>query len=292
MAELSLGITMLLTSRSMSPIELAKEVEGRGFDTLYFAEHSHIPASRKTPFPGASAKRPELPDIYWHLNGQLASVAMAAAASTTLTLGTAVTLLAQHDPLWLAKELATIDHHSGGRLEFGVGFGWNREEYEAHGYPWGGRRERTADCLAAMQALWTDHEASSAGTQFSLEPSWSYPKTVRPGGPPVLLGAAVGPKMLASFTEWADGWMPILTPTLDLVGDLTRIRAALEAAGRDPASLLVSAMNAPKTPAELSALVDLGVQKAAFTVWAEDPDMIRQQLDQFASIRDDYRQGA
>ena len=282
------GITLLSTSRSLAPAVLAREVEDRGFDSLWFAEHSHIPASRRTPFPGASPKRPELPDVYWHLNGQTASMAMAAAATSDLTIGSSVTLVAQHDPIWLAKELATIDHHSAGRLELGVGFGWNREEYEAHGHDWSRRRERTADCIAIMRSLWTDDESSHAGTEASLEPSWSWPKAVRDGGPPVLLGAAVGPKMLAAAADWADGWMPILTPALDLDGDIERLRRAFSDAGRDPDALLVTAMNAPHDAAALDDLFRRGVRHGALTVWAEEPDDIRRALDGFARIRSDY----
>lgn len=285
---MALGITMLSTCRSLPPAELAREVESRGFDSLWFAEHSHIPASRRTPFPGASPKRPELPDVYWHINGQIAAMAMAAAVTTDLILGTSVTLVAQHDPIWLAKELATIDHHTGGRVQLGVGFGWNREEYEAHGHDWARRRARTADCLAVMRSLWIDDESRHDGDEVSLEPSWSWPKSPRAGGPPVLLGAAVGPKMLDATVAWADGWMPILVPGLDLDGDIAQIRAAFEAGGRDPDSLQVTAMNAPHDAASLGALHAGGVRHAAFTVWAEDPDDVRSALDRFASIRADY----
>lgn len=272
----------------MPPAELAREVEQRGFDSLWFAEHSHIPASRLTPFPGASPKRPELPDVYWHLNGQLTSMAMAVAVTTDLTIGSAVTLVAQHDPIWLAKELATIDHHSDGRLVVGVGFGWNREEYEAHGHVWADRRDRTADCLGVMRSLWTEPEASWEGSEASLETSWSWPKSPQPGGPPVLVGSAVGPKMLQATAAWADGWMPILTPAVDLEADLGRLRFAFEDAGRDPATLQVTTMNAPADPEQLTSLESLGVQHGVFTVWSEDPDVMRQTLDKFAAVREAY----
>lgn len=285
---LALGITMLSTSRSLPPAVLAREVEARRFESLWFAEHSHIPASRETPFPGAAPGRETLPDVYWHLNGQLASMAMATAATTELTIGSSVTLVAQHDPIWLAKELATIDHHGGGRLVVGVGFGWNREEYEAHGLEFGRRRARTADCVGILRSLWTDHPAEWSGAEVSLAASWSFPKSTRPGGPDLLLGAAVGPKMLAALADWADGWLPILTPRHDLAADLTRIRLALAAAGRDPEALLVDAMNAPADPAALASLHELGLRRAAFTVWAEAPDDVLAALDRFAAIRDDY----
>jgi probable F420-dependent oxidoreductase len=280
---ISLGITNMLTSRSLSPTRLAGEVEARGFDALYFAEHSHIPASRLTRFPGASQKRPELPDRYWHLTGQLTAMAMAVAVTERLIVGSSVCLIAQHDPIWLAKELATIDHVSGGRLELGIGFGWNREEYEAHGLEWPRRHTRAADCVGTMRALWTDHEASWEGTEFALAPSWSYPKTVRTGGPKILFGTGTGPKARAAMAEWGDGWMPILVPGLDLRAELDNLRGDFAAAGRDPAELSVVAMNAPHDVAALHELEELGVQRAAFTVWGEEPDDILRELDVFAA---------
>jgi probable F420-dependent oxidoreductase len=285
---LDFGITTLLTSRSMSPARLAREVEDRGFTSLWLPEHSHIPASRATPFPGAAPGREELPDRYWHLNGQVASMAMAVATTERLLVGSAVTLVAQHDPIWLAKEVATIDHHSGGRLALGVGYGWNREEYEAHGHRWDRRRERTTDCIGIMRSLWNDDEASWDGAEASLAPSWSFPKSTRPGGPELLLGAAIGPRMLEGFGAWADGWMPIRTPALDLSTALPRLRAAIERAGRDPAGLGVTVMNAPRDPAALEALADelegCAVRRAVFTVWPEDDDEILAALDDVHNV--------
>jgi probable F420-dependent oxidoreductase len=277
------GITMFSTCRGMSPAKLAVAVEERGFASLHLPEHSHIPASRLTPFPGASPSRPELPDIYWHLNGLVTSLAMAAAATETLVVGSSVMLLPQHDPIWLAKELATIDHYAGGRLELGVGFGWNREELEAHGIDWATRRERARDCIGVMRALWRDHPASFKGEIVGLEPSWAYPKP--PGdGPPVLLGGGLEPLMLRHLVEWADGWIPILHPRMDLATEVTRLRAAFEDAGRDPAGALVTACNAPQDAAGLAGLSDLGVQRAALTVWAEAESDVLRELDRLAPL--------
>jgi probable F420-dependent oxidoreductase len=281
---LSIGITMLLTDRSIAPHGLARAVEDRGFDAIYFAEHSHIPASRETKFPGASPSRPELPDVYWHLQGQVASLAMAAAVTERITLGTSVTLVPQHDPIWLAKELATIDHVSGGRLELGVGYGWNREEYEAHGRDFTERRARTADCIAIMRSLWTDEVSVHDGDHASLADSWSWPKSPQRRGPRVLLGSALGPKTLAAMAAWADGWMPIRTPELDLPRDLERVRRAFEDAGRDPASVYTVVMNGPTDRAGLDQLVELGVQGVALTVWAEEPDDVLSTLDRFGEL--------
>ena len=282
---MQLGITMFSTCRGMSPGDLALACEERGFTSLPLAEHSHIPISRHSPFPGASPTRPNLPDVYWHINGPVTSLAMAAVVTERLVVGSSVTLLCQQDPIHLAKELATIDHYSGGgRVEVGVGFGWNREEMEAHGAVWSTRRERVRDAVAIMRALWRDHEASYAGEVLSLEPSWSYPKSVSPDGLPVLLGGVIAPKMLAHLVEWADGWIPILTPAIDLAADVATLRQAFEDAGRDPDSLRITICNAPSDAAGLEGLAALGVQRAALTVWAETRDDVLHQLDHFSRI--------
>jgi probable F420-dependent oxidoreductase len=280
-----MGVTMLTTWRGLHPARFATEVEERELDGIWIPEHSHIPASRRTPFPGASAKLPELPDVYWNLNGQLTSLAMAAAVTTRITLGTAVTLIAQHDPIWLAKELATLDHHSGGRVELGVGFGWNREELEDHGIDWTSRRARAGECVEVMRRLWTDEEAAFDGEHFSLEPSWANPKPAQAGGPPVLLGSELGPRTIAAMAQWCDGWMPILKASRDLPAELAAVRAGYEAAGRDPDALRVTGMNAPTDPASLADLASLGVDTVAFTIWEKEPDGILRALDRFAEAR-------
>lgn len=279
---MELGITMLTTWRSLAPARLAVEVESRGFESLWVPEHSHIPASRLTPFPGAAPGREELPDVYWNLNDQLVSMAMAAAATDRLVLGSAVTLVAQHDPIWLAKQLATLDHHSGGRIELGVGFGWNREEYEAHGHRWDQRHARTRDAIGLMRALWSEEDAVYAGETMTLDASWAWPKPTRPI--PVVLGGGAGPRLRRHLVDWADGWMPIRTPARPLAEDLDAIRAHAADAGRDPASIRVTVMNAPRNTDELDELRELGVERAVFTIWPQEPDAVLRALDDHAEV--------
>ena len=250
---------MLATCHTLPPDHLAKEVEDRGFESLWLPEHSHIPSSRATPFPGAAPGREELPDVYWHLNDQLVSLSMAAAATDTLVLGTAVTLVAQHDPVWLAKQIATLDFHSGGRVELGVGFGWNREEYESHGYKFSDRYTRTRDNIGIMKALWTQDEAAFDGTLQSLEPSWSWPKPA--GDIPLLVGGGSGPKLLGHLFEWGDGWMPIRSPKGSFAKEVIKVRRLAEEAGRDPASISMTVMNAPKDVDELEELAQLNIDR-------------------------------
>lgn len=286
MAVPAIGITLFPTSRTLPPAQLAVEVESRGFESLWLPEHSHIPASRTTRWPGARPGSDDpLPDYYWHINDQIVSLSMAAAVTTTLRLGTAVTLVPQHDPIWLAKQVATLDHLSGGRVELGVGFAWNREQCESHGVPFAQRRELTEDYVGIMRALWTQDEASYEGRLRSLEPSWAYPKPAQVGGPPIRLGGGWGRKLMEHMCRWADGWMPISArPSLEK--RLAVMRQAAEEHGRDPATLSVTVMGAVEDPAGLANLGDEGVDRAVLTVWTEDPSELLREFDRLAAIKD------
>ncbi|MEO1061165.1 MAG: TIGR03619 family F420-dependent LLM class oxidoreductase [Actinomycetota bacterium] len=248
-------------------------------------EHSHIPASRETPWPGSPDGSAPLPDMYWHLNDQVVGLAMAAAVTTDLVLGTAVTLVAQHDPIWLAKQLATLDSLSGGRLRLGVGFGWNREQGDQHGVPFAERRQLTEDHLGIMRALWSDEEAEYAGALRSLAPSWAHPKPAQVGGPPVLLGGGWGPVLFDAITRYGDGWMPISARS-SIRDRLDPLRRRFEEAGRDPDGIQVAIMGATTDPSGLLALGDEGVQRAILTVWSEDRDEILRTLDDYQQVKD------
>lgn len=283
-----IGITLFSTDRSMHPTELAREVESRGFESLFLPEHSHIPASRRTPWPGARPGDEELPEYYWRLNDQIVSLSMAAAVTERLVLGTAVTLVPQHDPIWLAKQVATLDSLSGGRVVLGVGFGWNREQAEHHGVPFARRRQLREEHLGVMRALWRDHDASYDGGLVSLAPSWAYPKPHRPGGPPVLLGGGWGPKLFDTIARCADGWMPI-SARHSLADRLAPLRERFAAAHRDPAQVTVTVAGATTDPAGLAALGREGVDRAVLTIWGEDRDQILRTLDAYADVKDAVR---
>lgn len=281
----SIGITLFPTDRSIPPAELAREIEDRGFESFWVPEHSHIPTSRDTPWPGSPDGSAPLPDSYWHLNDQLVGLSMAAAVTTDLVLGTAVTLVAQHDPIWLAKQLATLDSLSGGRLALGVGFGWNREQGDQHGVPFGDRRQLTEDHLGIMRALWTEEEASYDGGLRSLRPSWAHPKPAQPGGPPVLLGGGWGPVLFDAIARYGDGWMPI-SARWSIIERLEPLRRRFEEVGRDPDDIEVAIMGATTDPAGLVQLGSEGVGRAILTVWSEDRDEILRTLDEYRSVKD------
>lgn len=279
----AIGITLMTTDRGLHPTELARAVEDRGFESLFLPEHSCIPVSRETPWPGARPGAEELPDHYARMLDQTVALSMAAAVTERLVLGTAITLVAQHDPVWLAKQLATLDHLSGGRVVLGVGFGWNREEARQHGVRWRTRRRLVEEHLGLMRSLWRDEVASYDGELVGLEPSWAWPKPTRPEGPPVLLGGGWGPVLFDAIARYADGWMPI-SARGSLHDRLEPLRRRFEANGRDPDSIRVAVMGASTDPAALRALGDEGVERAVLTVWSEDRDEILRTLDDYAEV--------
>jgi probable F420-dependent oxidoreductase len=279
----AIGITLFPTDRSIHPVELARAVEERGFESLFLPEHSHIPASRRTAWPGARPGAEDLPDVYWHLHDQVVALSMAAAVTEHLVLGTAVTLVAQHDPIWLAKQVASLDALSAGRVVLGVGFGWNREQGEHHGVDHASRRQRTEEHLAVMRALWTQEEAAFHGELVDLEPSWAWPKPARAGGPPVLLGGGWGPRLFDAITRYADGWMPI-SARHTLADRIAPLRARFEAAGRDPDTVRITVAGATTDPAGLLTLGAEGVERTLLTVWDEGRDAVLRRLDEFAEI--------
>src|SRR5690625_3426376 len=231
---LRLGLNLMATDRTWDIAELARAAETRGFDSLWLAEHTHIPTSRRTPpATGAAA----LPDDYKRTLDPLVALTAAAAATDQLRLGTGVLLPAQREPLVTAKAIATLDHIARGRVDLGVGFGWNEDEMEDHGVTYRSRRAIAREHVLAMQALWSEDQASFDGDHVTFPPTWSWPKPVqaRPDGRrgvPVLLGGAAGPKLFSHIVEYGAGWAPFGGSGLS--DDLPRLRRTLAEAGRDP----------------------------------------------------------
>ena len=282
-----LGITSMLTDLTMTPAELAVATEERGFDSLWLPEHSHIPTSRESPWPGSKPGSDEpLPYYYARYLDLFVGLSMAAAVTERLVLGTSVCLVAQHDPIWLAKQVSSLDHLSGGRVILGIGYGWNQEEAANHGMTeWSARREVVREKVEAMRSLWTDDVGSYDGTHVKVAPSWMWPKPAQPGGPPVILGGAWGPKLFDAIARWGDGWMPI-TARPSLAGRIDGLWEACERVGRDRATLEINAIGAATEVAALANLRDEGVHRAILTVWDEDRDAAMRTLDRFAAVRD------
>jgi probable F420-dependent oxidoreductase len=255
------GITIHTTDYAMSPVELAREVEDRGFWSLYVPEHTHIPTSRRTPAPTGDA---ELHPMYLRTYDPYIALAAAASVTSTLRLGTGVALPAQHDAIALAKEVATLDFISGGRFVWGVGFGWNREEAENHGVDFALRRDVVGETVRAAQALWASDVAEFHGRHVSFEPSWQWPKPVQQPGPPVLIGSAPGPKAFAAIAAYGDGWMPIGGGGARAA--LPELRRIMEQAGRDPANLAIVPLGIGPEPAKIDYYQSIGCTEVVFRV--------------------------
>jgi probable F420-dependent oxidoreductase len=273
------GVFIFPTDTAIRPDHLAREVEARGFDSLWFPEHSHIPTSRETPWGGVKGANP-LPEQYWRSHDAFVALAYAASVTERLKLGTGITLMAQRDPIWTAKEVASLDHLSGGRVLFGVGYGWNKEEMAQHGVSYAERRELMREKILVMKALWTMDEAAFQGERLVLEPSWAWPKPVQSPHPPILMGAAAGPRTTTDMVEFCDGWMPLATRH-DIVDQVARVREAVADAGRDPARFTITAYSAKLEVVDR--LAQAGVDRAVFTLPSLGPDVVIPRLDHLAS---------
>ncbi|MFN8542953.1 MAG: LLM class F420-dependent oxidoreductase [Candidatus Binatia bacterium] len=271
------GIGMFATDYAMRIDTLARAVEERGFESLWVPEHTHIPASRRSPWPGG----PELPKEYWHTLDPFVALAAAAAVTTRLKVGTGICLLVERDPITTAKEVASLDHLSGGRVLFGIGGGWNAEEMEHHGTAFRSRWTLLRERVLAMKRIWTEDEASFDGALVRFAPIWSWPKPVQRPHPPVLLGGH-GPKALARVVDYCDGWMPIGARAGDLVEGIAALRRLATEKGRDPATISISVYGAPGHPDALARLRDAGVDRAIFILPSAGADTVLPLLDRHA----------
>ena len=256
-----LGITAFLTDRDMAPADLGRAVEDRGFDSLYLPEHTHLPVRADTP--PALVEGVHLDDYRRSLDPFVA-LSMAAAVTERISLGTGVVLAAQHDPIVLGKLIATLDHLSGGRVVFGLGFGWNRDEAADHGVAFGERRAIAREHVLCMQALWSQEQAEFHGTHVDLDPCWSWPKPVQQPRVTTLVGGGAHPGVFDAIAEYADGWLPI--GGSGLAEALPRLRQAVEAHGRDPRSVRVVPFGTVPTDEKLERYRQLGVDEVVLRV--------------------------
>ncbi|HUP17477.1 MAG TPA: LLM class F420-dependent oxidoreductase [Acidimicrobiia bacterium] len=275
------GLFIFPSDTTLQPVEAGRAAEEAGFESLFFPEHSHIPTSRATPW-GGVADAPPLPHWYWRSLDPFVALGAVAATTNRLKLGTGITLVAQRDPIWLAKEVASLDQISGGRVIFGIGYGWNKEELASHGVAYERRRAVLRERILMMKSLWTEEVASFDGDLLHLEPSWAWPKPVQKPYPPIIMGGAAGPKTIADMVEFCDGWMPLGTRH-DLDGNLSIVRKAVEAGGRDPSAFNITAYGVKGARENVEHLIELGIDRIVFNLPQREPAEV---LDRIGILRD------
>jgi probable F420-dependent oxidoreductase len=259
--------------------ELAAALEERGFASLYVPEHTHIPTSRRTLFPGGG----ELPARYSHIHDPFVALSFAAAVTKRLLLGTGICLIPERDPIVTAKCVASLDQLSGGRFIFGIGGGWNVEEMENHGARYNTRFKLMRERILAMRALWTQEEASFHGEFVNFDPVWSYPKPAQNPHPPILLGGE-SDYTLRRIVEYCDGWIPRPVGDFTPRGAVDRLRRMAEAKGRDPKSLSISVFRAPAEKAALAEYRAASIDEALLEVPDVSRDEILRLLDRYAPL--------
>ncbi|HMK62916.1 MAG TPA: TIGR03619 family F420-dependent LLM class oxidoreductase [Acidimicrobiales bacterium] len=269
-----IGVTAFLTDRTVSPTQLAIDAEERGYYSLYLPEHTHLPVAEARP--PALVAGVEIGDYQRSLDPWVA-LAAAAAVTRRIRLGTGVCLVAQHDPIVLAKQVATLDHLSAGRVVLGAGYGWNRSEAADHGLDFGLRREVAREKLLCVQALWRDDPAQFHGRHVELPPCHSWPKPLQPGRVRTLIGAAAGPRTFAAVAELADGWMPI--GGAGVAAALPALRAAADDAGRPPKSVEVVVFGAIPEVAKLAYYQEIGVDEVVLRIPTLSDAVAKKALD-------------
>ena len=276
-----IGVFYFPTDYGIDIRKLARATEERGFDSLFLPEHTHIPVSRRTPYPGGG----ELPKAYSHTHDPFVALSFAAAATTKLLLGTGVCLIPQRDPIVTAKSVASLDQLSNGRLIFGIGGGWNVDEMENHGARYETRFKLMRERILAMKALWTEDQAAFSGDMVRFDPVWMYPKPLQKPHPPILLGGA-SDYTLKRVVEFCDGWLPIAFRGFDPVSAVAQLKQAAAAAGRDFATLSISAFGAPAERAALDHYRAAGIHRAVLPIPDASRDEILHVLDQHARLLD------
>jgi probable F420-dependent oxidoreductase len=276
------GIMMFPTDDAIDPAALAEEVEARGFESLWFPEHSHIPTKRESPYPGGG----DLPRKYSHTYDPFVALTAAAAATTTLKLATGICLVIERDTINTAKEVASLDRLSGGRFLFGIGGGWNREEMADHGTNPKTRMRLMGEQVKAMKELWTQEEAEFHGEFVDFDPSWAWPKPLQDPHPPIYIGG-MGPGVEDRLLDYGDAWLPqrVGPDNLDEFAqraDALQQRAADAGRGRIPMSLF----GAETSPEALDGYRRIGLERAIYGVSSGDRDTVLEELDELAKLVD------
>lgn len=273
------GVLIFPTEYAIRIDELARAAEERGFESLFVTEHTHIPASRRTPFPGGA----ELPKEYSHTLDPFVALTAAAAATRTLKVGTGICLIIEHDPIMTAKSVASLDLLSNGRFLFGIGGGWNAEEMENHGTAFKTRFRLLRERVLAMKAIWTREAAEFHGEFVNFDPIWSSPKPVQKPHPPILLGGESG-HTLQRVVDFCDGWFPRGRAADAILPGLADLKARAAGAGRDMKTISVSVFGAKADEATLATYAGAGITRAILRLPSEPREAVLPLLDRHAKL--------
>jgi probable F420-dependent oxidoreductase len=278
---LKFGVSMFFTDYSIGRAELGQALEQRGYESVWAPEHSHIPVSRKTPFPGGG----DLPKKYYDAMDPFVTLTAAAMATKTLRVGTGVCLVQQRDPIQTAKLVASIDTVSGGRFLFGIGNGWNQDEMENHGTEFKSRHKRARENVEAMKQIWTKSKAEYHGEFVNFDPMMSWPKPVQKPHPPVIVGGAF-PYSARRAIRYGDGWIPQAARGgyKEIADMFPEFRKMCADAGRDPASIAITVWFPRREPDLMKRYQDLGVERVVFNVESEPSEKVLPELDEIAAL--------
>ena len=269
-----IGIFYFATEYGHNVVDVARDAEQRGFESLWLPEHTHIPVSRKTPYAGGA----ELPEEYAHTLDPFVALAAVATATKRIRLATGISLLIERDTITTAKTVATLDLLSNGRAIVGVGGGWNREEAEHHGVEWSTRFQKLEEQIDAIKIIWANEEAAFHGEHIHFDSIWSWPKPLQRPHPPIVLGGE-SDHTLRRVIKHCDGWLPRARNPETVVRGIARLNELAEEADRDPESISVNVF-APRPDAELIyRFKSMGVARIVLWLPPEDSDAVSKRLD-------------
>jgi probable F420-dependent oxidoreductase len=276
---MKIGLYVVLNEATMSVPALARAAEERGFDSIWVPEHSHIPTTGNTPYPGRGPVTPDFARTF----DPFAVLAAAASVTSTIKLATGICLLIQRDTIHTAKTIATLDHLSGGRIVFGVGGGWNRPEMENHGTDYATRFKRLDEQIDALKAIWTKDEAEYHGRFVEFGPMWCWPKPMTKPHPPIYVGGETD-HTLARIVARGDGWLPRVRDPDKVLRGIGRLRALAKAAGRNPDSIGVSAFGLPAREEAIAPFREAGIERAILAVTPGPAEDMLRRLDRYAEL--------
>jgi probable F420-dependent oxidoreductase len=280
-AKMLFGASIFATEYAMHPADLARSLEERGFESLWLPEHTHIPASRRSPWPGGE----DLPKEYWHTYDPFIALSAAAVATTRLRIATGICLIIERDPITTAKEVASLDQLSRGRFILGIGGGWNAEEMKNHGTDFKKRWRVLRERVLAMKEIWTREEAEFHGEFVNFDKIWLYPKPIQKPHPPILMGGH-GPTTLDRVIEFCDGWIPIgLEPSV-IPEKISILRQCAEAAGRNPKQISVSIFGAKPEQRTVEEWKKAEVERLIFGLPSADKRTLLPILDKYSTLID------